>query len=145
MEGQERRAALDDGTKMIIPLVQPPKNIEDEVAVRDGAAEVVQGVGHALHLVTVVAHREHTLDKVAEHGIEVKRVCFAVVDELVLDCAPDLVHGDAMLLGDVLKLTGDRAKDPGEDDSLHVIPGRDIDGRSVGEDVVGEFIALQGE
>jgi hypothetical protein len=56
-------------------------------------------------------------------------VHFTVADELVLDLALDLVQGDAVLLGDVLKLAGDRADDPGEDDTLHAFPGRVIDGR----------------
>jgi hypothetical protein len=63
----------------------------------------------------------------------------------VLNRAPDLVRGDILLLGDVLELTGDHADDLGEDDSLHVVPGRVIDGRSIGEDVVGKFVVLQGE
>jgi hypothetical protein len=63
----------------------------------------------------------------------------------VLDRAPDLVRGEAMLHGDVLKVIDDHNEDPREDDDLHVIPGRVIDGRSVGEDVVNEFVALQGE
>jgi hypothetical protein len=66
--------ARDDGSKMIVSLVQPPKNVEDEVAVGDDATEV----GHALHLTTVVAHRELTLDKVVECDVEVKCTCFAV-------------------------------------------------------------------
>jgi hypothetical protein len=41
---------------MIVPLVQSPKNVKDEVVDRDGAAKVGQGVGHALHLATIVAH-----------------------------------------------------------------------------------------
>jgi hypothetical protein len=130
---------------VIVPLILPLKNIEDEVAVGDGAAEVNQGVGHALHLVTVVTHWEVTLDEVAEHGIEVKCTCFAVADELVLDCAPDLACGDVVLLGDVLKLAGYCTEDLGEDDGLYAIPGRIIDGRSVEEDVVSEFVALQSE
>jgi hypothetical protein len=40
VEGREWHAACDHGSKMIIPLVQPLKNIEDEVAVRYCAAEV---------------------------------------------------------------------------------------------------------
>jgi hypothetical protein len=52
----ERRAAHDDDSKMIVPLVQPLKNIEDEIAVEDYAAEVIHGVGHALHLETIVTH-----------------------------------------------------------------------------------------
>jgi hypothetical protein len=56
VEGRDWRVAHDDGSKMIVPLVQPPKNIEYEVAVGDIAAEVGQGVGHAPHLVIVVTH-----------------------------------------------------------------------------------------
>jgi hypothetical protein len=66
VEGRELCAAHNDSSKMIIPLVQPLKNVEDEVAVRDSAVVVGQGVGHALHLVTVVAHREVTLDEVVK-------------------------------------------------------------------------------
>jgi hypothetical protein len=130
---------------MIVLLVQPPKNIEDEVAVGDGAAEVAQGVRHALHLVTVVTHREVTLDEVAERGVEVKYACFSVDDELVLDRALDLARGNAKLLDDVLKLGGDRAEDPGEDDSLHALPSKVVDERGIREDVICEVIALQNE
>jgi hypothetical protein len=95
--------------------------------------------------VTIVAHREVALDEVAECGVEVKRARFAIVDELVLDHVPDLTRGDTVLLGDVLKFADDHAEDPGEDGGLHAIPGRVIDTRSVGEDMVVEFVALQGE
>jgi hypothetical protein len=56
MEGQEWSATRDDGSKIFIPLVQPPKNIEDKDVVRDSGAEDGQGVSHALHLATIVAH-----------------------------------------------------------------------------------------
>jgi hypothetical protein len=45
-----------------------------------------------------------------EHGVEVKRACFPIVDELVPVHVPNLARGDAMLLGDVLKLTGEHTK-----------------------------------
>jgi hypothetical protein len=75
----------------------------------------------------------------------VKHGRFAIANELVLDHAPDLVRDNTVLLGDVPKLVGDRDEDPGEDDGLHVIPGWVVYGRSVGEDVVGEFVVLQRE
>jgi hypothetical protein len=50
-----------------------------------------------------------------------------------------------MLLGNVLKLAGNHAKDSGGDDALHVIPGRVIDGKGIGENVVDEVVALHGE
>jgi hypothetical protein len=90
VEGREQRVVRSDGSKVIIPLVQPLKNVDDETAVGDGVVEVGQGVSHALHLETIVAHREVALDKVAKRGIEVKHTCFTVVDELMLKRAPDL-------------------------------------------------------
>jgi hypothetical protein len=95
--------------------------------------------------VTVVTHREVTLDEVAECGVEVKYACFSVDDELVLDRALDLARGNAKLLDDVLKLGSDRAEDPGEDDSLHALPSKVVDERGIREDVICEVIALQNE
>jgi hypothetical protein len=66
----------------------------------------------------------------------VKCARFAVADELVLDRVPNLACGNAMLLGDAMKLAGDHAEDPGEDNTLHVLPGRVVDGRGIKEDVV---------
>jgi hypothetical protein len=67
------------------------------------------------------------------------------VDELLLDRVPDLVCGDVVFHGDVLKLTNDRAEDPGEDDALHALLGRVVDERGIREDMVSEVIVLQGE
>jgi hypothetical protein len=145
VEDLERRVACNDGSKMIVPLVQPLKNIEDEVTVGYGTSKVAQGVGHTLHLATVVTHREVTLDEVMEHGVNMKRVRFIVADELILDCAPNLTRDDVVLLGNVLKFTGYHDEDLGADDTLHALPSRVIDRRGIGEDVVGEVIALQGE
>jgi hypothetical protein len=69
-------------------------------------------------------------------------VCFAIADELVLDCAPNLAHGDVVLLGDVLKLTGDRAKDPGEDNTLCTLPSKVVDRWGIREDGVGDAVGL---
>jgi hypothetical protein len=82
---QERMAACDNRPKMLIPLVQAAKNVEDEVPVRDRAVKITEGVRHSLHLAAVLSHREITLDEVAKHGIEMKGVCLAIADELVLE------------------------------------------------------------
>jgi hypothetical protein len=145
VEAWERHVARDDASKMIVLLVQPQKNVEDEVAVKDDATEVGLGVDHALHLAIVVAHREVASDKVVKHGVEVKRARFTVADELVLDRALVSTCGDAVLLSDILKLPDDCAEDPGEGDGLHAVRASVIDRRSVGEDMVDEFVALQGE
>jgi hypothetical protein len=80
-----------------------------------------------------------------KHGVEVKHTRFTVANELVLECEPDLAHGDAVLLGDVLKHIGDHAEDPEDDDALHALLSRDVDRRGIKENVVGEYVALQGE
>jgi hypothetical protein len=69
----------------------------------------------------------------------------AVADELVLEGEPDLVRDDIMLFGNVLKLAVDRAENAGEEDTLHVLPRRVVDGRGIRENVASEVITLQGE
>jgi hypothetical protein len=59
----------------------------DEVVVRDHTAEIIEGVGHAIHLEIVVTHREVTL--VAECGIKMKHTRLVAADELVLKREPD--------------------------------------------------------
>jgi hypothetical protein len=56
-----------------------------------------------------------------------------------------LACGNTTLLGDFLKLTNDCAEDTREDDTLHMLPRRVVDGKSIRENVVGKVIALQGE
>jgi hypothetical protein len=75
----------------------------------------------------------------------VKHVRFVVVNELVLECDLDLACSDVALLDDVLKLIGDHTKDPGDDDALHALPSRIVDGRGIVENVVTEVAGLQGE
>jgi hypothetical protein len=48
-----------------------------------------------------------------------------------------LAHSDAALLGNVLKLADDRTEDP-----ENALPSWVIDGRGIGENVVGEVAAL---
>jgi hypothetical protein len=69
---------------MIVPLVQPSKDVEDKIAVRDHAAEVTEGVDHALHLVTIVTHGEVTLDEVAKRGVKMNRAHLVVDNEPVI-------------------------------------------------------------
>jgi hypothetical protein len=74
--------------------------------------------------------------------IKVKHVHFIVSNKLVLDRAPYLARGDAVLLDDVMKLIGDRAEDLRQYDALHALTSRVIDGRGIREDMVSEVVAL---
>jgi hypothetical protein len=74
--------------------------------------------------------------------MKMMRAHLAVADELVLEREPDLACSDATLLGDVLKFVDDRAEDLGDDEALHALPSRVIDGRGIRETVVSEVVAL---
>jgi hypothetical protein len=63
MEGRERHATHDDASEMIVPLVQPSKDIEDKVAAGEHSVEVAKGVGHPIHLATVVTHQRSPITK----------------------------------------------------------------------------------
>lgn len=56
VESREGTTPRDDGPKMFVPLVQTPKNVEDEGVVGDLTAVIAEGVRHGLHLATVVVH-----------------------------------------------------------------------------------------
>jgi hypothetical protein len=142
---QKRTAACDDHLKMLIPLVQAAKNVEDEVPVSYRAVKIAKGVRHILHLAAVLSHREITLDEVAKHGIKVKGECLAIADELVFKRQPGLTRRDATFPGDVLKVDVEGAEDLGDDDAVHLLRGRIVGRRSVEEDVGVEFVALKGE
>jgi hypothetical protein len=129
---------------MIIPLVQPSKDIDDEFVVKDHIAQVTEGVSHVVHPTTVVAHREITLDEVVECGAKMKCMCLGVADQLVVERELDLACGGTTLLGDVLKLTDDRVVDPGDDDALHELPLRVVDRRGIRGNVAGKVVAPQG-
>jgi hypothetical protein len=74
-----------------------------------------------------------------------KRARLAVADELVLEREPDLARGDAVLLGNVLKLTTDHTEDSRDDGAFHVLPSRVVDKRGIKKNIVGEVVVLQGE
>jgi len=51
-------------------LVQTADDVEDEGAVGDGLAQVLEHVRHALHLLAVLGDRQIALDEVAELRLE---------------------------------------------------------------------------
>jgi hypothetical protein len=70
---------------------------------------------------------------------------FTLAYELVLERVLYLAHCDITLVGDVLKVASDHAKDPRDDDALHVLPSRVIDGRGIRESMVSKVIVFQVE
>jgi hypothetical protein len=51
-------------------LIEAPQYIEDKGPIIDGFTEISKGVGHALHLATVVINREFALGEIAEFSIK---------------------------------------------------------------------------
>jgi hypothetical protein len=101
-----------DGVKVFKVLVQPTQNVQHENMIGDVDTEVGEGVGKAIHLPTVVVDAEFPLNETPECGIDVEGVGFAVAEEVVLQCQPDIMSHVATLPGDVLQVRGDGGPDP---------------------------------
>ena len=79
-----------------VALVEALDEVEDERAIGDRLAKVVEVVRHTLQTPTVVGYGEITLDEAAELGVEVECPSLAVAEELRLDGDPDGVSSGAM-------------------------------------------------
>jgi hypothetical protein len=102
----------EDGTEVFDVLVQPAQGIQHESAIGDIDAEVSEGVGEALHLLTVVVDAEVALNEAPEGGVDVEGAGFTVAEEVVLQCQPSVASRMAVLPGDVLQVRGDGAPHP---------------------------------
>jgi hypothetical protein len=91
--------------------------------------------------VTVLRHREVTLNKVAKDSVKVKGTLLMVAEKLVLDGEPEVVCCTAMFLDHLVKIRWDGVVDPVEDDAVHPNPPQII-GRSVIRDMLDQGIVL---
>jgi hypothetical protein len=64
--------------KVFKVLVQPAQDIQHENTIDDVDAEVSEGVGEALHLLTVVIDVEVALNKALKGGVDVEGAGFTV-------------------------------------------------------------------
>jgi len=144
LEGRERHGADDQGPQVGEALVEPPEEVQDERAVADWLAKGAKVIRHLLQLTAVLGDGEIVLGEGAEGGVEVEDPGLSVSLELGLESDPGLASSAAGLANDVLQLHGERPEDPGQDDAVHPEPGR-RGGGAVGEDVVVEGVALEGE
>jgi len=144
-EAGERVGAAEVDAHVRVPLVQAPKDIEDESAVMDHFTEVPELIRHGLHLGAVFADGEVALGEDAELGIELEGAEFAVAEKLRLDAKPGRARRAAAGTHGLYELGGDGAEEPREDDGVHAAPCRDGGVRSIAEDVGGEGIALEDE
>jgi hypothetical protein len=73
----------------------------------------------------------------------------AVAEELLIKGNPKLLSGavTAALVsaGGLLEVDGDGAEQPQQDHTVHPVPVRVVEGRSVGGDMVVEGVALEGQ
>ena len=91
-----------DGQKA---LAEAANDVEDERAIGDDLAQVTQGIGHGLELVSVVGDGEITLHKIPEGGTEVESTLFDHIcrGTGILEQARDGVGSGGNLPDDVLK------------------------------------------
>jgi hypothetical protein len=110
----------------------------------DGLTQDMKVVGHALHLMTIVANVEVTLLEDVEPAIELQNTRLTVVKELTLEREPRLMCGLRWFPNDLVEFGGEDDEDPCHHDVLQ--PSL-IDGRigDVGEDVVVQGISTKHE
>jgi hypothetical protein len=78
----------------------------------DGLTQGTKVIGHALHLMTVVANAEVALFEGAEPGVELQNMWPAITEELSLDREPRLVCSLRRLPNDLVELEGEGVEDP---------------------------------
>jgi hypothetical protein len=110
----------------------------------DGLTQDMKVVGHALHLMTIVANVEVTLLEDVEPAIELQNTRLTVVKELTLEREPRLMCGLRWFPNDLVEFGGEGAEDPSHHDTVQSSP---IDEQisDVGEDVVVQGILMKRE
>jgi hypothetical protein len=87
----------EDGTEVFKVLVQPAQDVQHENMIGDIDTEVGEGVGEALHLLTIVIDAVVALNESPEGGIDVEGTGFAVAEEVVLQSQLGIMsHVDAL-------------------------------------------------
>jgi hypothetical protein len=122
-------------------LVQPPKDVEDEDLVFNGCVKVSQIGDHGLELAAVLIDWEVTLNKSTKDSIKVKSTLLMVIEKLVLDGEPEMVHCATAFSDHLVKIRWDGVADLVEDDDVHSNPPRII-GWSVVCDMLDQGVAL---
>jgi hypothetical protein len=91
--------------------------------------------------VTILRHREVTLNKGAKESVKVKGTLLTIAKKLVLDGEPEVARCTVVFPDHLVKIHRDGVADPVEDDAVHPNPPWII-GRSVIHDVLDQGIAL---
>jgi hypothetical protein len=84
LERWEGRRVREDGAEVFEVLVQPAQDIQHEDTISDIDVEVGEGVGEAIHLLTVVIDAEVTLNEAPKGSVDMEGTSFAVAEEVVL-------------------------------------------------------------
>jgi hypothetical protein len=109
-----------DGTVEL--RVEPMKEVEDLLHLRDGLAEVAELVGVGLHLGAVLHHRHLALDDYVVLSIDVDHAGQHVVTEEVLECHLNREGGVLQLHDHIEELRGDRGVQPVDDAIVDHVP-----------------------
>jgi hypothetical protein len=104
------------------PFVEAADDVEDEGAVGDWFAEVVEILRLALVEPTVVSDGEVALTEGAEVGVGVQGTRRLIPEKLGLDGEPDVAGGGTALGDGVGEVVGDGAEEPSPHDAVHPDP-----------------------
>jgi hypothetical protein len=94
-----------------------------------------EGGHHAFHLAIILGDKEVSLNEGPKGSVEVESVSLTVAKKLFLDSNLVLTN-NATTFADILQLTDDGPRDPGEDHTIHPPPRWDSEKSHVNEDEV---------
>jgi hypothetical protein len=134
-EGQRYGALYELGLSVEL-VVQPFKQLQDELAVLDGIVDVREGVSEGLDLAAVDADGHVALAERMELAPQMHAPAGLVGCEEVEHRLPRLVGGAVRLHDELLEVVGDRGNEPQRDGGVRVAPV------VVGEMGVGLFLDM---
>ena len=125
-EGGEGLLTGDPRPEVIVAIVEPAEDVEDQDMFLHRPAKVAERVCHALHLEAELVDGEVALDERPEARIETQSPGLGVAQKLALECqlGPASVQSVA---DEVVEVQGDRPQDLGEDDVVVAQPRGSLD------------------
>ena len=106
--------------------------------------DLTKGLGHALHLATIITDGEIALHENTELGVEAKCASFAITEELLLDGHAGAACSATRGASRLHQLRRECAQHSGQHDDIHAPLGW-RGGAGVREDMVGEGVPLEGK
>lgn len=130
-EGRQDRGARDVVGRAGEARVDAAEEVEDELGLGDGVANVAEGISRRLHALTIVGDGEIALGHGVELVMQIDRARLLVGLKEVVDGDPQVPSRLIGLHGEVEDVVGDRAEEPAAEAAIGLFPGSvGVGGRS---------------